>query len=132
MNRYYPDHTDEQIAELREVRVRESKCDLFLGDAALVHEIARGQHRQAALLERYATLVLCSPCHRIVHQGMTVAEQLAWVWWRRPKEYDLAKFFALTGRNWPSGLEVLEEYRRISDPNHFDYVTPCPVFEEKE
>lgn len=100
----------------REKRVRESDgCDICRADAAVVHEIARGTpHRQKALLASYATLVLCSPCHDLkVHQGMSVAEQLAFVFVRRPDEFELNRFWELTGRMWPSNLEVWKCVKKI-------------------
>jgi hypothetical protein len=90
----------------REQRVREFQCDICRGDSHLIHEVARGQHRQNAWDKAYATLCLCSPCHDRVHQGMSLAEQLGWLQVRRPDEMDLEAFYKLTGRRYPDIIDI--------------------------
>lgn len=109
------DLTDNEIAQLRLRRVLDSQCDICCADAAVIHEISRGIDREKSLLARYATLALCSPCHDRVHQGMSRAEQLAWLKARRPGDFDLAAFWELTGRRFPSAREVWLAYRPLMD-----------------
>lgn len=105
--------TDAQ-REAREKRVRDADgCDICGGIPCLVHEVARGIHRQAALLANFATLVLCDECHRKVHQGMPVAVQLAYIMLRRDSEFDMPKFYKLTGRVWPSLEDINHAHAAI-------------------
>ncbi len=98
----------------REKRARENPCDICRGDAALIHEIARGQHRQKALLANYATLILCSPCHDLkVHQGMSPAQQLAYIHERRFAEFDIEAFYKLTDRRWPDLRDIWDCVKRL-------------------
>jgi len=65
-----------------------------------VHEIARGSHRHEALDKRFATLVVCRPCHMDeIHSrlGWPEARQLAVLKRRRPRDYDLAAYNELVG-----------------------------------
>lgn len=107
--------TDAQ-REAREKRVREAECcDICGGIPCLIHEIARGTpHRQKALLANFATLILCQPCHDLkVHNGMSVAEQLAYLHLRRDSEFDMPMYYELTGRVWPSLADIDAAYQRI-------------------
>lgn len=83
---------DALLAEIR-------RCEVCGKPTTLVHEIARGAHRQAALDKRFAVLVLCQPCHDRIHNelGWPVARQLAILAQRRARDYDLAAFNALVG-----------------------------------
>lgn len=63
-----------------------------------VHEIARGPDRHKAQDKTYAILLLCDPgCHQSVGEWPR-AKQLALLKLRRPREYDLAAYNALVGR----------------------------------
>lgn len=79
-----------------------------------VHEIARGIHRQAALDKRYALLCLCRTCHD--HVGVWGrAKQLAVLYVRRPYDFDLSAFHALTGRVFPDLGDVMEWVEPLMD-----------------
>lgn len=64
-----------------------------------VHEICRGVHRQKALDKRYATVVVCLPCHDALDDTAEWPEsrQLAALKRSRPGDYDLAAYNALVG-----------------------------------
>jgi hypothetical protein len=66
----------------------------------VVHEIARGEHREKALDQRCAVLVLCWRCHaERIHgpEEWPQARQLAVLRRSRPEDYDLEGFNALVG-----------------------------------
>ncbi len=103
--------------EWREERLREiTECDLCREPSCVIHEISRGTaNRVLSLTSVFAQLVLCQPCHDLkVHKGMPVAEQLAWLWARRPGDFDIEAFYSLTARRWPSAHDILKAYRRIT------------------
>ena len=65
-------------------------------DGLIVHEIARGFSRSAALDKRYAVLVVCNGCHDKV-DGWTRIRQLRVLKRSRPADYDLVAFNKLVG-----------------------------------
>ena len=76
-------------------------CDICGAMPHLVHEIARGIHRENALMAPYAILALCSLCHdREVHgrEEWPIPKQLAALYRSRPDDYDLQAFNRLRGR----------------------------------
>lgn len=104
----------DSVREAREKRVREADgCDICGGIPCLIHEIARGCHRQKALLANYATLILCQKCHAKVHSGMSLAEQHAWLYHRRPQDQNLEAYWQLIARRHPSYQEVMHYVRRL-------------------
>ena len=73
------------------------------------HEIARGIHRQRALDQPCATLLLCSRCHDELHRmagDAQVCIGLALIRYRRPEHYSLSRYYELTGRRWPDEASI--------------------------
>lgn len=76
-----------------------------------VHEIANGPNRQKALDKRYATLVLCWGCNGedFEDKGQwPEARQLALLFQRRPKDFDLPAYLELTNPNAPNRITLDE------------------------
>jgi len=66
----------------------------------LIHEIARGIHRENALMAPYAILALCTTCHNHEIHGKEewpIPKQLAALLRSRPDDYDLGRFNELIG-----------------------------------
>lgn len=106
---------NDQAREWRAAFVEELKvCEWCRKRKPIVHEIARGSgHRLKAMVTRYATLALCDPgCHQEVGLWSRAA-QLALLKLRRPKDYDIAKFWELTARRWPYEEDVQACYERL-------------------
>lgn len=84
------------------------RCEWCQRRVLAIHEIARGAaDRKKAMTTRYATLGLCDPgCHQIVG-AWPRAKQLALLLWRRPSDFSLERFWALTARRSPDISEVL-------------------------
>ena len=64
------------------------------------HEIARGSHRNKARGKRFATIILCPPCHDELGdtKAWPHARQLCILRQSRPDDFDLAAFNELMGR----------------------------------
>jgi ribosomal protein S14 len=75
-----------------------------------VHEICRGQFRQAALDKPFALLLLCRKCHDEVGSAAVwpEARQLAVLAKSRPNDFSLADYLALTSPNAPRRIEISE------------------------
>jgi len=104
--------------EWRRQRIEEiGVCDICAErPCELIHEISRGQNRELSLMAAYAQLGPCSQCHDLkIHKGMTVAMQLAYLFWRRPAESDIVAFWNLTDRRWPSCEEIWTAYVALTD-----------------
>ena len=92
-------------------------CDICGAMPHLVHEIARGIHRENALMAPYAILALCTLCHdREIHgrEEWPIPKQLAALYRSRPDDYDLDRFNQLRGRvNITQGM--VDDF--LSDPS---------------
>lgn len=76
-----------------------------------VHEIASGPDRQKALDKPYAVLVLCWQCNSGPFQNRgewPESKQLALLARRRPKDFSLADYLALTSPRAPKRIEIHE------------------------
>lgn len=76
-----------------------------------VHEIASGTTRQKALDQAYAVLVLCWQCNSGPFQNRAEwpeARQLALLARRRPKDFSLENYLALTSPRAPKRIEIHE------------------------
>lgn len=82
-------------------------------DELACHEIARGIHRQNALTSACAILVVCWRCHKRVHEGMSVAEQLAYLLLKRDSCFDIEAYYKLTGRRWPDLADITHAHARM-------------------
>lgn len=116
MIRPYSDRRRKREAEARPIRQalrdRVGACEWCLdaNRGLQVHEIARGQFRQDAQDEPFATLVLCAACHQDLHElpaPHAVCIALALLRYSRPEDFSLERFYQLTARRWP--LESLVE-----------------------
>ena len=92
----------ETYQEWAERVTRFRDCEICGSDAGEVHHIARGANKDRTRRELCAVLFVCRACHKQVHEGMSVAEQLAYLWLRRPLDFNAEAFWKLTGRVWPS------------------------------
>ena len=65
------------------------------------HEIADGSDRSKARGKRFATLILCWKCHRIIqhNKDWPEARQLRLLQLSRPGDLDLERYNALKGRS---------------------------------
>jgi hypothetical protein len=89
-------------------------CEWCLKRRPIIHEIARGTaNRRKAFITRFATLGLCDPgCHQEV--GLwPPAKQLALLRLRRPADFCLPSYWALTARRWPYEEEVQAFYDQL-------------------
>lgn len=76
-------------------------------------EISRGATRAKSLTARFAILCVCRTCHRII-QDWSRAKRLALLYLARSSDYDLEKFWALTGRRFPDQESVDIEIARLT------------------
>jgi len=91
-----------------------------------VHEIANGPHRQAALTESYATLVLCFGCNGGPFESKgewPEARQLALLAYKRPMDFDLVAYNFLINPNAPRRIEPHEVKMYLDKEQHFLSVT---------
>ena len=91
-----------------------------------VHEIASGTHRQKALNQPYAVLVLCWQCNSGPFQNRAEwpeARQLALLARRRPRDFDLQAYLELTSKNAPRRIEIEEVLEFMEE----DYLTKSDV-----
>ncbi len=89
---------------------RVGRCECCLKPASVENlccdEIARGSgHRQKALDQPFALLVVRVDHHDRI-QNWSRAKRLALLYIARPSDFDLEKWYALTGRRWPDWEEV--------------------------
>ena len=92
-----------QVAQFRRALIVEvGRCELCRQRFGLeVHEICRGPHREKALDQRCALLVVCRRCHseRLSSRAeWPESRQLAALKRSRPGDYDLEAYNALVGR----------------------------------
>lgn len=74
-----------------------------------IDEIARGtSHRQKALDQPYAFLVVRADHHRLI-QDWSRAKRLALLYLARSTDFDLEKWYTLTGRRWPDWEDIEAE-----------------------
>ena len=103
---------DELIAEVN----RCEYCGIHRA-SLIVHEIARGPDREAALNQRYAVLVLCQWCHDSLHR-MAGDDQralgLALIRRNRPWDFSLGSYWSLTGRQFPYSSDVTLWIKRLA------------------
>ena len=108
--------------EIREEFRDDGPCDVCGSMAHLIHEIARGQHREKAKTTRYATLRLCTLCHQEIHDwdNMTsrewILKQLAYLGCARPNDLKLTAFNELKGRG-PQDITFIDllPYLEVKD-----------------
>lgn len=84
-----------------------------------VHEITNAHARKNSVTDRSCILVVCAYCHAWFHRkgqkGKLIA--LAYLYHRRPGDYDLAKIHALRHDFWPEQREVDLEIKRLVQEN---------------
>ena len=80
-----------------------------------LHEITNAHARQASQCNRSCILVVCAYCHAWLHRkgqhGKLIA--LAYLYHRRPGDFDLATIHRLRRDNWPELREVMIEVKRL-------------------
>ena len=106
-----------EVAPVRD-QLRIGACDWCASDrhGLVLHEIANGPVRSAALDCPFAVVRLCCRCHQDLHElpkRHAVCIGLALIHYLRPEDYSLARFYRLTRRNWPDEAEVEIWYERI-------------------
>lgn len=87
-----------------------------------VHEIGRGTSREACLGERCAILVVCRSCHseKLSQPAeWTEARQLALLAKRRPKDFSLTAYLAITSPKAPRRITIEEVLAEMDE----DYLT---------
>ena len=92
---------------------RQSGCDICGAMPHLIHEISRGDSREASLTEPACIMALCTHCHDMIHdepKEWPVLRQLAWLACHRPYDLDLETFSRIYGKtvNFLDLLEYLE------------------------
>lgn len=93
-------------------------CEWCLGECGKLdpHEVARGQFKEAALDAPFASILLGRGCHNVIHRMAgddAICIGLAIIRERRPENYSVADYYALTGRDWPDESYIALWHRRL-------------------
>ena len=112
------------------LKARVGRCEHCLKPTAPEYldcdEIARGSSRQQALDEPCSILVVHRLCHGLI-QNWSRAKRLALLYLVRSSDYDLERFWQITGRRFPEQEDVDREIRLLLDCSRMDKIAGAGV-----